>query len=65
MQGGTIHSCLDVLEHVNERLMNEDIDFITSFTAKMANAYIIPVPKEIPQNVKAEIDQFYCREPKK
>ena len=65
MQGGTIHSCLDVLEHVNERLMNEDIDFITSFTAKMANAYIIPVPKEIPQNMKAEIDQFYCREPKK
>lgn len=60
--GGDIHHRYDVLEHLNDKYLMEDIQFILEFTKRMANAYIIPVPREIPQNMKDEIDAYFCRE---
>lgn len=60
--GGDIHHRYDVLEHLSDRYLFEDIDFILEFTKRMANAYIIPVPRVVPQNMKDAIDAYFCRE---
>lgn len=60
--GGDIHHRYDVLEHLSERFLKEDIEFILEFTSRMANAYVIPVPRVIPQTMLDEIDKYYCRE---
>lgn len=59
---GDIHSRYDVLEHLNEDKIREDIQFIKYFVEKMALSYMIPVSKEIPQNMKEEIDKYYGRD---
>ncbi|MBR2685417.1 MAG: M20/M25/M40 family metallo-hydrolase [Erysipelotrichaceae bacterium] len=61
---GEIHNRFDVMEHLDERLLLEDIDFVRQYTERMANAYIIMVKREIPQNMKDEIDKYYGREKK-
>jgi len=43
----------------------EDIDFITAFTNRMANAACCPVDREIPENVKEMLDYYYARKRKK
>lgn len=62
--GGEIHHRYDVLEHLNDKYLMEDINFILEFTKRMANAYIIPVPRNIPQNMKDAIDDYFCRDKK-
>ena len=61
---GDIHSRNDVLEHLSPRLLKEDIDFICDFTDNMANSFTIPVKKEMPDNMKKELDKYLCREDK-
>ena len=39
----------------------EDIEFISQFTETMANAYVIPVVREMPQNMKDELDKYLGR----
>ena len=45
--------------------MEQDIDFITFFTDRMANAKYCPVGREIPDNVKELLDYYYARKRKK
>jgi len=61
---GEIHHRFDVIEHLDERLLMEDIDFVRQFTERMANSFTVMVKKEIPQNMKDEIDKYYGREKK-
>ena len=41
--------------------MKEDIRFAYELTKIMANAKYLPVQKEIPQNMKEEIDHYFHR----
>jgi hypothetical protein len=41
--------------------MVEDIEFITAFTSRMANAVLCPVDKSIPDNMKDKLDIYLCR----
>lgn len=45
--------------------MAADIEFINAFTARMANAKLCPVSKEIPDNVKKKLDYYMLREREK
>jgi len=45
--------------------MQKDIDFITAFASRMANAAMCPVSREIPDNVKEKLDEYLFRKRKK
>lgn len=59
---GEIHHKYDVIDHLSDKYLFEDINFILEFTKRMANAYIIPVPCSVPQNMKDAIDAYYGRD---
>ena len=59
---GEIHSRYDVIEHLSSRMLREDIAFITDFVWDMASAYVIPVPSEMPDNMKEELDKYLGRD---
>lgn len=59
---GRIHCRFDVLEHLSSHILLEDIEFICQFVKEMALAYVIPVVKEMPKNMKEEIDKYYGRD---
>ena len=54
--GGEIHSRHDVIEHLSKRYLDEDIRYIVQFTEQMANAYVCPAKKEMPENMRKELD---------
>lgn len=62
---GEIHSRYDVMEHLSESMLLQDTSFICEFVSEMANSFVIPIPKEIPDNMKEEIDKYYGRDLKK
>jgi hypothetical protein len=41
--------------------MLADIEFITAFVDRMANAVRCPVGREIPDKVKDKLDTYLCR----
>lgn len=45
--------------------MQKDIEFITAFADRMANAVICPVDREMPDNMKEKLDEYLCRKRKK
>ena len=57
----TIHNSYDTLAVMKGEQMVEDIEFITAFTSRMANAVLCPVDKSIPDNMKDKLDNFLCR----
>lgn len=59
---GSIHSCLDLIEHMSERILHEDCMFIKGFVETMANSFVIPVPREMPDNMKEELDKYLGRD---
>ncbi len=44
--------------------MAADIDFITAFTRRMAQAVVCPVKREIPEKVRKELDEYLFRKRK-
>ena len=60
-----IHNSYDTAAVMKTEHMQKDIDFITVFASRMANAAICPVGKEIPSNVKEKLDEYLCRKRKK
>ncbi|MBR5290124.1 MAG: M28 family peptidase [Erysipelotrichaceae bacterium] len=54
--GGEIHSRHDVIEHLSKRYLDEDIRYIVQFTEQMATAYVCPAKKEMPENMRKELD---------
>ena len=57
----TIHNSYDTLAVMKMEHMEKDIDFIVKFTDRMANAKCCPVSKEIPENMKEELDIYLLR----
>ena len=48
---------------LHKAMMNmvEDIDFITAFASRMANAVDCPVKREMPDNMKEKLDEYLTR----
>lgn len=59
---GVIHSNRDVIEHISERILGEDTAYICKVVEDLANAYMVPVKREMPQNMKDEIERYYGRD---
>ena len=55
------YDTMDVLD--TERLM-DDIDILACFAEEMAYATVCPVSREIPENVKKELDEYLFRKRK-
>lgn len=60
-----IHNSYDTVKVMKTSQMQKDIDFITAFAARMANAALCPVSREIPDNIKEKLDEYLLRKRKK
>ncbi|MCQ2506119.1 MAG: M28 family metallopeptidase [Lachnospiraceae bacterium] len=60
-----IHCRYDLPDVLSMRQMSKDIEFITMFTSRMANAMICPVAREIPEKIVTKIDEYLARKRKK
>ena len=56
-----IHNRYDTMKVLSPEQIRRDIDFMTVFTDRMANAAVFPVGREIPQAVKDELDKYLNR----
>ena len=63
-QVAPIHCRHDTMEVMSMDQMLKDIAFITAFTRRMADAAVCPVGREIPDNVKKELDEYLFRKRK-
>lgn len=61
----TIHNSYDTAKVMSAEQMVIDIDFISRFTAQMANAGKCPVSKEMPENMKEKLDNYLGRKREK
>ena len=57
----TIHNSYDTMAVMKGEHMVKDIDFITSFADRMANARRCPVAREMPDNMKDKLDTYLTR----
>ena len=58
---GTIHNSYDTYKLLNMEQLVRDMDFITAFADRMANAVRIPVKREIPDSMKEKLDEYLAR----
>ena len=59
-----IHCRFDTVELLSMPQLLKDIAFITEFTRRMACAVICPVSRNIPDNIKKELDEYLFRKKK-
>ena len=59
--GAEIHSRKDVMDFLEEDNYYKTCDFISVFAERLINSIAFPVEKEIPQNMKTEIDRYFGR----
>ena len=57
----TIHNSYDTLKLMSGPQMARDIDFISAFTERMANAARSPVARQMPDNMKDKLDGYLNR----
>jgi len=56
-----IHCRYDTIDVLSMERMQQDIDFIAEFTRRMAEAKKLPVAREIPENIKKDLDIYLYR----
>ncbi|MBO4916087.1 MAG: Zn-dependent exopeptidase M28, partial [Oscillospiraceae bacterium] len=59
-----IHCRYDLAEVLSREQLQKDIAFITEFTRRMAQSAHCPVSREIPEDVKKELDEYLFRKRK-
>ena len=67
LAGGTvapIHCRYDVKEVMSMEQLQKDIDFLNLFTDRFTNAVVCPVKREIPEDVKKQLDEYLFRKRK-
>lgn len=57
----TIHNSYDTLELLKAEQLAEDVDFLSAFADRMANARQCPVKREMPEKMKEKLDIYLCR----
>jgi len=61
----TIHNRYDTVKVMKAEQMQADIEFITAFVTRMANAKLCPVARVIPDNMRDKLDEYLLRKVKK
>lgn len=61
---GEFHNRFDTKAVLSSEQLLKDASFIYDFASTFANAAIIPVKKEIPENMKEALDKYLCRKRK-
>ena len=56
-----IHNRYDTSAVMKTEQMQADVEFITAFASRMANAAMCPVGREIPANMKEKLDEYLLR----
>ncbi len=65
-QGGArIHSRNDVLDHLDEKNYYKTCEFIILFAERLIQSVVFPVEREIPDNMKEELDYYTGRKERK
>lgn len=59
--GATIHSRKDVIDYLEETNYYKTCDFLTLFSKRLISSIVFPVEKEIPANMKEEIEYYFGR----
>jgi len=59
-----IHCRYDLKNVLSMNQLQKDIGFICKFTDRMVNSVICPVSREIPENIKKELDEYLARKRK-
>lgn len=60
-----IHNRYDTMDVLSPLQIAKDTAFLAEFTRRMATAVKCPVAREIPENIKKELDEYLCRKRKK
>ena len=63
--GAQIHSRRDVMDFLEEDNYYKTCDFINQFADRLVNSVVFPVEKEIPDNIKEEIEYYTGRKERK
>lgn len=58
---GPIHCRYDTVDVLSKTQLERDILFIAEFTMRMAASALCPVSREMPENVKKELDEYLAR----
>lgn len=61
MGGAKIHTRNDVLDHMSPEAYISSLNVLISYSDRIVNAIYFPYAKEIPNNMKEEIDKYYQR----
>lgn len=59
-----IHCRYDLKEVLSMEQLQKDINFLTTFTKRFANAAICPVSRTIPEKIRKELDEYLYRKRK-
>ena len=59
-----IHCRYDLMEVMSMEQLQKDIDFLAAFTERFANAAVCPVSREIPEDIKKQLDEYLFRKRK-
>lgn len=60
-----IHTSRDCMFPLGEKQMQMNIDFAAKIITRVVNSVLLPVPTGMPDNMKAELDKYFQREPAK
>lgn len=63
--GANIHNRHDVIESLDWPNLEETTKFILTFSERLANSVVFPVPREIPQNIVEKVDKYLKKPAKK
>ena len=59
-----IHCRYDLMDVMSMEQLEKDIEFLTLFTERFANAVVCPVSREIPEDIKKQLDEYLFRKRK-
>ena len=59
-----IHCRYDLKDVMSMEQLQRDIDFLAIFTNRFANAAVCPVAREIPEDIKKQLDEYLFRKRK-
>ena len=62
---GFMHTRYDMISLISAEALAVVTDFAVAFSDRLVNAVIFPVPREIPKNIKDELDKYLGRAPQK
>ena len=59
--GATIHSKKDVIDFLSVASFNRSVEFILAFAERVITAQVLPIPAEMPDEMKKELDNYLLR----